>query len=51
MHAALLDEHRRGTHAYLLDGDVEAWLSSLDRLDVEIDKNATRYVGHGEPRA
>lgn len=36
-------------HAYLLDGYFTEWLGLLDRLDGEIDGNATLYVGHGAP--
>jgi glyoxylase-like metal-dependent hydrolase (beta-lactamase superfamily II) len=38
-----------GMHAYLADGHLAEWLACLDRLDRELDKEATLYVGHGVP--
>jgi len=38
-----------GMHAYLADGHQLEWLRVLDRLEAEIDPEATLYVGHGEP--
>jgi glyoxylase-like metal-dependent hydrolase (beta-lactamase superfamily II) len=38
-----------GMHAYLADGYLEEWLACLDRLDRELDRDATLYVGHGAP--
>jgi glyoxylase-like metal-dependent hydrolase (beta-lactamase superfamily II) len=38
-----------GMHAYLADGYIEDWLACLDRLDRDLDKDVTLYVGHGVP--
>jgi glyoxylase-like metal-dependent hydrolase (beta-lactamase superfamily II) len=38
-----------GMHAYLADGYLDEWLACLDRLDRELDRDATLYVGHGAP--
>jgi len=36
-------------HAYLADGYHAEWLARLDALAAELDRDATLYVGHGEP--
>lgn len=36
-----------GMHAYLADGQWQAWLAALDRLD--LDPSTTLHVGHGAP--
>ena len=38
-----------GMHAYLADGYHHEWLQVLDRLQGELDPDATLFVGHGEP--
>jgi glyoxylase-like metal-dependent hydrolase (beta-lactamase superfamily II) len=38
-----------GMHAYLQDGLWQQWLDILSRLERELPRNATLYVGHGEP--
>jgi glyoxylase-like metal-dependent hydrolase (beta-lactamase superfamily II) len=38
-----------GMHAYLADGYIEEWLAGLERLERELDPEATLYVGHGPP--
>jgi glyoxylase-like metal-dependent hydrolase (beta-lactamase superfamily II) len=38
-----------GMHAYLADGYIEEWLACLDRLERDLDPDATLYVGHGQP--
>jgi glyoxylase-like metal-dependent hydrolase (beta-lactamase superfamily II) len=38
-----------GMHAYLADGHHAAWLACLDELERTLDREATLYVGHGEP--
>jgi glyoxylase-like metal-dependent hydrolase (beta-lactamase superfamily II) len=38
-----------GMHAYLADGYIEEWLACLDRLDRDLDRDVTLYVGHGVP--
>jgi glyoxylase-like metal-dependent hydrolase (beta-lactamase superfamily II) len=52
-----LDERRvfvgdlvyNGMHAYLADGSYREWLACLDELERTLDRDATLYVGHGEP--
>ncbi|MBI4004830.1 hypothetical protein HY358_01695 [Candidatus Roizmanbacteria bacterium] len=36
-------------HAYLADGKYEQWLKNLEMLKNKLNKNATFYMGHGEP--
>src|SRR5207253_2344801 len=38
-----------GMHAYLADGYLQNWLDALDRLERDLDPDATLYVGHGQP--
>jgi glyoxylase-like metal-dependent hydrolase (beta-lactamase superfamily II) len=38
-----------GMHAYLADGFADEWLACLDRLERELEPDATLYVGHGAP--
>lgn len=38
-----------GMHAYLADGYYADWLACLDRLANSVERDATLYVGHGEP--
>ncbi|MGH2618496.1 MAG: hypothetical protein ACRDJC_24970, partial [Thermomicrobiales bacterium] len=36
-----------GTHAYLADGDILAWLANLERVRPRIKAGAALYPGHG----
>ncbi|MBA3310424.1 MAG: MBL fold metallo-hydrolase [Nocardioidaceae bacterium] len=36
-------------HAYLADGNIESWRTTLDDLAGALDSSATLYVGHGAP--
>jgi glyoxylase-like metal-dependent hydrolase (beta-lactamase superfamily II) len=36
-------------HAYLFDGEHQAWLTSLDGLHRDLPDNAVLYPGHGAP--
>ena len=38
-----------GMHAYLADGCYDDWLTRLAELESSTDRDATLYVGHGEP--
>jgi glyoxylase-like metal-dependent hydrolase (beta-lactamase superfamily II) len=38
-----------GTHAYLADGQTEAWLRAIDRAEDALTGVPTLYVGHGSP--
>jgi glyoxylase-like metal-dependent hydrolase (beta-lactamase superfamily II) len=38
-----------GTHAYLADGQTDAWLRALDRAEDSFGGVRTLYVGHGAP--
>jgi glyoxylase-like metal-dependent hydrolase (beta-lactamase superfamily II) len=40
-----------GTHPYLADGHLEAWLAALDRAEESLAGVSTLYVGHGAPTA
>lgn len=36
-------------HAYLADGYHQRWLDNIDRLQQELRRDATLYIGHGGP--
>jgi len=38
-----------GTHAYLADGRMDAWLRAIDRAEESLAGVRTLYVGHGAP--
>jgi glyoxylase-like metal-dependent hydrolase (beta-lactamase superfamily II) len=38
-----------GTHAYLADGQTQAWLDAIDRAAEALARVRTFYVGHGAP--
>jgi glyoxylase-like metal-dependent hydrolase (beta-lactamase superfamily II) len=38
-----------GTHAYLADGQTDAWLRAIDRAEEALAGVRTLYVGHGAP--
>jgi glyoxylase-like metal-dependent hydrolase (beta-lactamase superfamily II) len=40
-----------GAHAYLADGQTDAWLRALDRAEEALAGVRTLYVGHGPPAA
>jgi glyoxylase-like metal-dependent hydrolase (beta-lactamase superfamily II) len=38
-----------GTHSYLADGRIDAWLQAIDRAEEALADVRTLYVGHGAP--